>query len=237
MEAMAILLGISLLFAQPAPPPLEVDQLAKLLRAKETAKALTLLKRIGTLEHNDAEAKALVKLIRNRRIPKPPAVLEACFLALKGIKSRKVTRDLKALRKLNPLRKDPAVRIGICRALQGSADPAGAETIRALLRDPVDAVVAAAAEAAGAYRTAKQSIRKELFKTLVDIYVGTWNLKNSVQPDLKTEMRRAERKWERIRKPMEKSMQLLSNVTRNDPPAWRRWWNKNKHKRWGELEE
>jgi len=237
MEVMAILLGMILLSAPPAPAPLKVDRLAKLLRAKETAKALALLKQIGALEHDDAEAKALVKLIRNRRVFKPPAVLEACFLALKGIKSRKITRDLEAMRKLNPLRKDPKVRIGICRALQGSADPAGAETLAALLRDPDDTVVAAAAEAAGAYRTAKQSIRKDLFKTIVDIYVGTWNLKNSVQADLKTEMRRAERKWELIHKPMEKSMRLLSNATRNDPPAWRRWWNKNKHKRWGELED
>ena len=104
------------------------------------------------------------------------------------------------------------------------------------MRDREDRVVAAAAETAGAYRYAKVSIRKDLFKTILDIYVGTWNLKNSVNPDLKTEKRRAERKWELIERPMERSLQLLSNVTQNSPPEWRRWWNKNKRKRWEELE-
>jgi hypothetical protein len=104
------------------------------------------------------------------------------------------------------------------------------------MRDSTDEVVAAAAEAAGAYRFAKESIRKDLFKTIVDIYVGTWNVKNAVNPELKTQKRRAERKWEIVEKPMERSLQLLSNVSQNTPPAWRRWWNKNKRKRWAELE-
>ena len=96
--------------------------------------------------------------------------------------------------------------------------------------------IGAAAEAAGAYRYAKESIRKYLFKTILGIYAGTWNQKNSINPDLKKEKRRAEQKWELIESPMEKALQLLSNVTQNSPPEWRRWWNKNKGKRWEELE-
>ncbi|MHC5050806.1 MAG: HEAT repeat domain-containing protein, partial [Planctomycetota bacterium] len=134
------------------------------------------------------------------------------------------------------LKKEEAIRIGVCRALQGSADPKAAESLIKLMRDRSDHVVAAAAEAAGAYRYEKEHIRKELFKTILGIYESTWNLKNSVDAEQKVARRRAEDKWEIIEKPMEKSLQLLSNVTQNDPPAWRRFWNKNKKRRWGDLE-
>ena len=118
----------------------------------------------------------------------------------------------------------------------GSADPAGVETLLDLMRDKDDHVIAAAAEAGGAFRYAKEATRKDLFKTILDIYVSTWNLKNAVKPELKTQKRRAERKWEIVEAPMEKSLQLLSNVTQKSPPEWRRWWNKQKRKRWAELE-
>ena len=71
-------------------------------------------------------------------------------------------------------------------------------------------VVAAAGEASGAYRYAKSPMRKDLFNKIMGIYVSTWNLKNSVNPDRKKEKRRAETKWEIIEKSMETSMQLLS---------------------------
>jgi len=225
-----------LLLLAPDPSATKVPQVEKHIEAGEKAAALALLKEIAGLEKNHAEARALVKLIRDPRLDLTDDVREACFVALEGIKSRKVTRDLKALLKHSRLKKDPLVRAGVCRALSGSADPAGVETLVRLLRDKNDQVIAAAAEAAGSYRYARESIRKELFNRLMNIYVSTWNLKNSVNPDMKTEKRRAERKWEVVEKPMEKSMQLLSNVTQNDPPAWRRWWNKNKHKRWDDLE-
>ena len=124
----------------------------------------------------------------------------------------------------------------MCRAFQGSADPDGAEALQELLHDREDRVIAAAGEAAGAYRYAKEPLRKDLFKAVLDVYESTWNLKNSVKPGLKTEKRRAERKWEIIEGPMEKSLQLLSNQTEPDPPSWRRWWNKNKKDRWADLE-
>ncbi|MDH3590696.1 MAG: HEAT repeat domain-containing protein [Planctomycetota bacterium] len=232
---MAILLTLVIL----APPTAaeKTPLVVAALRAGETTKALALLKDIGTLKENHAEAAALVKMIRSNRVKKPPEVMEASFLALQGIGSRKVTRKVIALLKVKPLKKARAVRVGICRALSGSADPTAVETIVKLLRDPDDHVIAAAAEAAGAYRYAKDSVRKELFKTIMGIYVGTWNMKNTVNPQLKKEKRRAEQKWEIVEQAMEKAMQLLSNVTQNDPPAWRKWWNKNKKKRWAALEE
>jgi len=162
----------------------------------------------------------------------PPELLEGFFLALKGIGSREVTRPLVALLKHPTLRKLSVVRIGVCRALSGSADPAGVETLVDRMRDKDDRVIAAAAEAAAAYRHAKESIRKELFRVVLEIYVSNWNLKNSVDPDLKVEKARAERRWEVIERPAERSLQLLSNVTQEDPPAWQRWWNKNKNRRW-----
>jgi hypothetical protein len=203
----------------------------------KTDLALELLREIGDMKKNDAEAEALVKLIRNPRVDMSDEVKEASFVALQGIGSRKVTRDLIAFLKHSRLKKEPVVRIGVCRAISGSADPKGIETILDLLRDEEDSVVAAAAEAAGVYRNGKESWRKDLFQTVMDIYVGTWNLKNSVNPELKTEKRRAERKWEVVEKSMEKTLQLLSNVTQNDPPAWRHWWNKNKNTRWADLDQ
>ena len=104
------------------------------------------------------------------------------------------------------------------------------------MRDKEDQVIAAAAQAAGAYRYEKDSVRKDLFKTIVGIYESTWNLKNSVDPKKKVEAARAERKWFVIEGPMERSMQLLSNTTQPDPPAWRRWWNKNKKRKWADLD-
>ncbi len=236
MGAMATLL--TLLLLAPDPVATKVPEVIQHLKAKppQTTQALNLLKEIGTLKKNHVEAKALVKMIRTRKVKKPPEVIEASFLALKGIGSRKVTRSLLAILDHSVLKKNSLVRIGVCRALEGSVDPIAAETLVALMRDKDDHVIAAAAEAAGAYRYEKEAIRKDLFKTTMGIYVSTWNLKNAVNPEKKKEKGRAERKWEVIEKPMEKSLQLLSNVSQNDPPSWRRWWNKNKRKRWAELE-
>lgn len=212
------------------------DEVAEALGKGDKPKAIALLKEIGTLKGNDAEALAVARLVREAKVQREADVLEECFLALKGIGSRKVTPALLKLLDHSTLKDMEAIRIGVCRAFQGSADPVGAEALLDLMHDREDRVIAAAAEAAGAYRHAKESIRKDLFKGILDVYESTWNLKNSVKPELKTEKRRAERKWEVVEAAMEKSLQLLSNQTQPDPPSWRRWWNKNKKDRWAELE-
>ena len=232
MEVMAALLALILA----APGLNRVPEVLQLLKVGEKKQALSLLKEIGTHKQNHEEAKALVKLVRSPKQRKETEILEASFLALKGIGSRKVTKSVIALLKHSVLRKIVTVRVGVCRALGGSADPAAVETIIDLLRDRYDEVCAAAADAAGAYRHDKVSVRKDLFKTILDIYEANYNLKNSVKPSLRKERSRAERKWEIIEKPMERSLQLLSNLTQADPAAWRRWWNKNKHKKWPDLE-
>ena len=229
-------LFLTLLLLADAPEAVKAAELVGHLKAKNKEQALLVLREMAKLDKNHAEAEALVKVIRDRRLEKPPEVMEACFVALKGIGSRKVTRSVLALLDHSRLKKEEVVRIGVCRALEGSADPKGVESIIDLLRDKEDRVIAAAAEAAGAYRYSKESIRKELFERVMGLYVSTWNLKNTVDPNLKKEQRRAELKWEIIEKPMERTLQLLSNVTQNSPPEWRRWWNKNKNKRWADLE-
>jgi len=230
---MALLLTLLILTAD---EPAKADGVAAALAADDKPKAITLLKEIGLLKGNDAEALAVVKLVRLPQVQKQPDVLEECFLALKGIGSRKVTPALLKLLDHSTLKDVEAVRIGVCRAFQGSVDPEGAEALMDLLHDNEDRVIAAAAEAAGAYRYAKEPLRKELFKAILDIYEGTWNVKNAVNADAKTGKRRAEKRWEVVAEAMERSLQLLSNVTQPDPPAWRRWWNKNKKDRWADLE-
>ncbi len=236
MGEMSLLLTFLLL--APDPVAVKVPELQVLLKGKKpkTDEALTLLKEIGQLKGNDAEAKALVKLIKNSRVKKPPEILEASFLALKGIGSRKVTKSLLLLYNVRKLKKDPVVRIGICRAIEGSADPAGIEHLEDKLHDVDDRVVAAAAAAMAVHRHAKMTVRKDLFKAILKVYMPTWNLKNSVKLELKVQRRRAERKWEVVEAPMEKSLALLSNVTQPSPSAWQRWWNKNKKKRWQTIE-
>ena len=125
MGEMSLLLTFLLL--APDPVAVKVPELQLLLKGKKpkTDEALTLLKQIGQLKGNDTEAKALVKLIRSSRVKKPPEIMEASFLALKGIGSRKVTKSMLALLNVKKLKKDSVVRVGICRALEGSADPAG----------------------------------------------------------------------------------------------------------------
>ncbi len=236
MSDMSLLLTFLLL--APDPIAIKVPELQLLLKGKKpkTDEALALLKEIGQLKGNDTEAKALVKLIRTSRVKKPPEIMEASFLALKGIGSRKVTKSMLALFNVRKLKKDPVVRIGICRAFEGSTDPAGIEYLKDRLHDVDDRVVGAAAAAMGVHRHAKETVRKDLFKSILKIYMPTWNLKNAVKDDLKVQRRRAERKWEVIEAPMEKSLALLSNVTRPAPSAWQRWWNKNKKKRWQTIE-
>ncbi|MFI5402983.1 MAG: HEAT repeat domain-containing protein [Planctomycetota bacterium] len=230
---MALLLTLLILAAEEPP---KADAVTVALAQGDKPKAIALLKEIGTLKGNDAEAVALVKLVKEPAVTKQPEVLEECFLALKGIGSRKVTGSLVRLLDHSTLKDMEAIRTGVCRALQGSADPDGAEALLDLLHDREDRVIAAAAEAAGAYRYAKEPMRKELFKVILDGYESTWNVKNSVKPELKTEKKRAERRWEVVEAAMERSLQLLSNVTQPDPPSWRRWWNNNKKERWAELE-
>jgi hypothetical protein len=229
---MSILVAL-LLFA---PAGNQVPKVVEHLAAGETKEALALLREIAGHAKNDEEAVDLVKTIRQGKVKMPPEVMDAAFLALKGIGSRKVTKDLMAFQKHSRLKKDERVRIGVCRALGGSADPIAVEFLIDRLRDPNDEVIAAAAEAAGAYRHASQEIRKDLFQTIVDQYDSMWNLMNTVNADRVVEKSRAEKKWAITGKAMEKSLQLLSNVTQNDPAEWRRWWNKNKNDKWAELE-
>ncbi|MHC4953557.1 MAG: HEAT repeat domain-containing protein [Planctomycetota bacterium] len=230
---------LTLLLLMPGPKVAEenkVPEVVQLLKDEKPDKAIALLREIGKHKKNDTEAVALVKLIKAPRPKRPPEVMEACFLALKGIGSRKVTRPLIALFKHSRLKKDPLVRKGICIALGGSADPKAVDILIQKMRDPDDHVTGAAIEAAAAYRYAREATRKELFKAVVGIYVPTWNLKESINPDHKTQRQRAEKKWEIIAKPAERSLQRLSNTTQEDPPAWQRWWNKTKRKKWEELE-
>jgi len=227
-----------LLLANGAPPAKSrVPELVQLMKEDKTADALKLLREMASHKDNHDEAKDLVKFIRAARPDKPPEVYEAAFLALKGIGSRKVTRQVVALLDHSRLKKEPAMRKGVCVALSGAADPAAVDALKDCMRDPDDHVVAAAIEAAGAYRYAKESVRKELFEKVVGVYTPTWNMKVSINPDHKKARQDAERKWEIIAKPAERTLQLLSNTTQEDPPAWRRWWNKNKNERWAELED
>ena len=227
----ALLTAFLLLMAAPAAE--KVPKLKELLTEGKADAALTLLKEIGALKGNDAEAKALVKLIRARRPKKPPEVLEASFLALQGIGSKKVTKKLLLLLDHRMAKDDPAVRIGICRALEGSADKTATKDLTKLLRDKEDTVAAAAASAIGAYRYAPEATRKDLFKVVMNILDSTWNLKNAVKPELKVQRRRAQKKWAIIAKPFEKTLELLSNTRQRHPAEWRKWWNKNKRKKWG----
>lgn len=234
METMSLLIALLLLAAPTAPN--RVPEVVQHLKSGEKSRAIAILKEIGTHEGNHDEAKALVDFVRTSKLARPPEITEASFLALKGIKSRKVTKRVLALLDHSVHKKNPAIRIGVCRALEGSVDPLGVEPLIKLMRDKEDRVIAAAAQAAGSYRYAKESVRKDLFKTILGIYESAWNLKHSVDPDRKVERARAERKWEVVEKPMEKSLQLLSNTSQSDPPAWRRWWNKNKRTRWANLD-
>ncbi|MHC4940201.1 MAG: HEAT repeat domain-containing protein [Planctomycetota bacterium] len=236
---MPLAISLLLLLTAPDPPAAKsrVPEVTVLLKEEKHGEALKLLREIGTHKDNHAEAADLVKLIKAARPKKPPEVYEACFLALKGIGSRKVTGKLIALFKHSRLKKDPAIRKGICIALGGSADPKAVDALVARMRDPDNHVIGAAIEAAGSYRYSRESIRKELFKTVLSVYVPTWNMKESINPDHKQQRQRAEKKWEVIAKPSERTLQLLSNTRQEDPPAWRRWWNKSKKLKWEELED
>jgi HEAT repeat protein len=235
---MSQILGLILLLAADGKQPTRnlVPDLVKLVREEKTADALKLLREIGKHKGNHEEAAALVKFVRASRPKKPPEIFEASFLALKGIGSRKVTMQLIALFKHSRLKKEESIRRGICIALGGAADPRAVDTLIDRMRDPDDHVKAAAVEAAGSYRYAKESIRKELVEKVVGVYVPTWNMKESINPDHKQERQRNERKWEVIAKPCERTLELLTNTKQEDPPAWRRWWNKNKNDRWAEIE-
>ena len=116
---MAVLL-VLLLAAPPAVN--KVPDVFQLLKVGDTKAALSLLKEIGTHKKNHEEANALVSLIKTRKVKKPPEVIEACFLALKGIGSRKVTRKLIGLLKHSTLKKITAVRVA-------SAAPSAARRI------------------------------------------------------------------------------------------------------------
>jgi HEAT repeat protein len=236
---MPLVATLLLLLAAPEPPATKnrVPEVAALLKEEKFSDALKLLREIGTHKDNHVEAADLIKLIKAPRPKRPPEIDDASFLALKGIGSRKVTQKLIALFKHSRLKKDPAMRKGICIALGGAADPKAVDALVARMRDPDNHVIGAAIEAAGNYRYSKESVRKELFKTVIGVYVPTWNMKESINPDHKQNRQRAERKWEVIAKPAERALQLLSNTTQEDPPAWRRWWNKKKKVRWQELED
>ena len=228
---------LTLLFLLPGPnAQSQVPDVVQLLKDEKPDKAIALLKEIGKHKKNDTEAGDLIKLVKSARPKRPSEVDQAIFLALRDIGSRKVTSKLLALFKVKRIKKDPTLRAGVCTALGGAADPKAVDELCDRMRDPDNHVVAAAVEAAGSYRYSKESIRKELFKTVLAVYVPTWNMKESIHPDHKQKRQQAERKWELIAKPCEKTLRLLSNTTQEDPPAWRRWWNKTKKKKWQEIE-
>lgn len=102
-----------------------------------------------------------------------------------------------------------------------------AEELIDLLPHVEPVVQGAAAEALGHFAGAEEDLRKEAFEAILKQLVPLHNL-NLVEPVDPIE----ERRYQIIAAPMVTTLQRLSKHDETDPPAWQRWWNKNKKVDW-----
>ena len=118
----------------------------------------------------------------------------------------------------------------IAHALSAIADVSALETLSELIDSEDAHVVAAAAEACVAFKSAPHAKRVEPVKRLLEVFESTWNLKESRRAEDRIQTDAAKADWEVYGASVRKGIQALTGQSQfTRPREFRNWWNDAKH--------
>ncbi|MBI1848862.1 MAG: HEAT repeat domain-containing protein [Planctomycetes bacterium] len=118
------------------------------------------------------------------------------------------------------------VRLAVVESLGRTKDPSESKTLLNLLKDKDSDVIAAAARGLGHYNDAKEGVRKDIAKEMINILDSAYNGAND--PKNTT----AIKKFDVIRDPMMTALNSITGHTVNNAGEWRKWYNDNKNNKW-----
>lgn len=117
----------------------------------------------------------------------------------------------------------------IAHALAVVADVSALEPLTDLVGSESPRVVAAAADALAAFKSAPRAKRLEPVKRMLDRFESTWNLKESHRAEDRVAMDKARQDWEVYGTALRRALQALTGQTQlSHPRQFREWWNDHK---------
>ncbi len=126
-------------------------------------------------------------------------------------------------------RDDYEVQVRILAALGRTQDERAVKPLLDVLGEYQARLQAGAAGALGNFTNLDQKERKEIFQDLLQMLCEA---RSDVQSEPGSST--AQDRWSRIASPAQSSMRKLSGADLRGPEEWRRWWNKNKRRDWGD---
>ncbi len=124
-------------------------------------------------------------------------------------------------------RKDLVLQRYLLLSLGKTRDKDGLKTLVVNLENKDASIVSAAAEAMGDFADADQTLRKEVFDSLLKPLMSAKSSADVVSTD-----QTAKDRFDIIKAAIITSLGKLSKHTEQDPDEWQRWWNKNKRADW-----
>lgn len=222
----------------PAPTPLEtarkenVERLQKELRkaasspraAKEREQITAALDALIVLGGADAARASLEALAFDDE-----EMEKKVFVFVETVRDRSLVKPLAAMIEDKDTRRRFRLHALIAHAFAAIADASAIEPLTALVESEEPHVVAAAADALVAFRSAPHAKRVEPVKQLLEVFESTWNLKESRRPEDRIQTDEAKGHWEVYGASVRKALQTLSGQTQlTRPKEFRDWWNEHK---------
>jgi HEAT repeat protein len=118
------------------------------------------------------------------------------------------------------------VRIAVIENLGRTKETSESKTLLNLLKDKDNDIIAAAAKGLGNFHDAKESVRKDIAKEMINILDSAYNGAND--PKNTT----AVKKFDVIRDPMMSSLSAITGASQANAGDWRKWYNDHKNSKW-----
>jgi hypothetical protein len=184
------------------------------------------LKAIQSLEAlgGAAAAKAVLEAVAMDE----PEVRDRAFALVEKERPKELVKPLAALPDDRRFKRDFDLHRRVAHALAVIADVSAIEPLTGLLFADDSTVIAAAADALGTFASAPHRHRVDPVKRMIDLYEGTWNLKESIRPEDRVAAKHAADRWEVFGKSLRAALQALTRQTMTRPREWRDWWNDHK---------
>jgi HEAT repeat protein len=157
-----------------------------------------------------------------------PEVRDRAFAIVEKERPKELVKTLAALPDDRRHKRDFDVHRRVAHALAVIADVSGIEPLTGMLLSEDPQVVASAADALATFASAPHRHRVEPVKRMIDLYEGTWNVKESIRPEDRVAAKHAAARWEAFGKSLRAALQALARQTITRPAEWRRWWNDHK---------
>ena len=177
-------------------------------------------------------AKAISGVLK-RRVPEGEEAVYVAAAASFAHLGPHGLKNVKAALKVKSVKDNPDVLSAALASLGAHKDVKEIKTIVDYLVYKEPSVVAAAATSLGAnYRKVEEKRRKEIVGELVKAYANYHSLAaaNAREPIYRERLAVVER-------PMKEALRQMTGLDQADAPAWQKWYNDNKSKKWEDLED